>query len=70
MVARLPARSPALQQVRRELPELLLDRLMGSCLERCQRLTRSKKWRLALAPCHLDQPCPAFASCVVPSLEP
>lgn len=70
LVARLPAQSPALLHVRRELPGRLLDRVLGSCRERCDRLSRSRKWRQALAPCRPVQACPEYASCVAPLLEP
>lgn len=68
--ARLPDRSPALQRVRRELPGRLLERLLGTCGERCETLRRKAQWRDALAKCRPEGGCADFARCVAPMLEP
>jgi hypothetical protein len=70
IVSRLPAKSPALEFVRQQLPDRLLERLLRSCPERCQRLTKSRRWREALARCRPAEPCASFAPCIAPLLEP
>jgi hypothetical protein len=66
LVERLPAGSPALQHVRKKLPERLMPALLASCRERCKALQKSRRWRKRLRGCAATSGCTRFA----PALEP
>jgi hypothetical protein len=70
LVDRQPSKSRFMKHVRKHLPERMVPRLIKSCPERCEALSRSKKWRKKLQACSALTECKAFADCIAPVLEP
>ena len=70
LVERLPSQSRFMKRVRKQLPKRIGERVLKSCEERCEALTRSKKWRLRLRGCLTYERCTNFARCIAPALEP